>query len=374
MIKRIPRLVGKEADCYKNAILIIFIISTLVSAQERRLVVDTFHSVSLEGNLLWDSSERNVIVYLPPSYDDDVGKRYPVVYLLHGNSARYAGTFNPNGNWIEGHYQGMNIKTSMDSLIIDAGVVWEMILVMPNGRNRYRGSHYVNSSVTGKWADYIANDLVEHIDSTYRTIPLPQCRGIAGHSMGANGTLYLGMTNPDVFGAIYCMSGGLNFSYLPDQHNDDPEWWMKLLQLQDINQAELRMVSIIGLSAAFSPNPDRPPFFVDFPYELIDDTLRPLPEIWKKWQAFNLVNLVSFQQVNLLRLRAIRFDCGTSDSNIVANRALAEALSAEGITYGYEEYEGTHGNRIRNRMETKVLPFFSEVLAFTNSTSLNEKD
>ena len=44
------------------------------------------HGVSLEGNLEGDSPDRDVIVYLPPSYNKDATRRYPVLYALHGYS------------------------------------------------------------------------------------------------------------------------------------------------------------------------------------------------------------------------------------------------------------------------------------------------
>jgi enterochelin esterase-like enzyme len=92
------------------------------------------HSQALKGNLLGDAAERSVIVYLPPSYDSTPAKRYPVVYLLHGNNQR-------NTQWTEGRFQGMNIKTAMDTLIA-SGTIREMIVVMPDASNRYLGSHY----------------------------------------------------------------------------------------------------------------------------------------------------------------------------------------------------------------------------------------
>jgi len=370
---RMVRLIKKRSLIkHMDLLLIIFIIPVFTSAQEGRLVFDSFYSKALEENLLGDPPEQNVIFYLPPSYYSDTERKYPVLYLLHGNSARYEGKFNPNTNWIRGHYQGMNIKILMDSLTA-SGIVNEMIIVMPNGRNLYRGSHYVNSSVTGNWADYIARDLVKYIDTNYRTIPSREGRGIAGHSMGAKGAFYLAMTNPDVFGSVYSMSGGMNFNYLPEKNNIDPEWWSRLTKLKNISDAEITMVKIIGIAAAFSPNPKRPPLFADFPYEVNNDTLRPLPDVWKRWQTFNLVNMVSSHLANLQNLKAIHFDCGISDANITANRAMAEALSKAGISFFYDEYEGTHGNRIRERMENKVLPFFSDVLEYADPAELFEK-
>src|ERR1051325_3523731 len=91
------------------------------------LVRDTVHGISLEKNAYGDSPDRAVLVYLPPSYRVDSTRRYPTVYLLHG----FGGT---EASWIRG-YARFNVQQAMDSLIA-AGAVREMIIVMPNARNR----------------------------------------------------------------------------------------------------------------------------------------------------------------------------------------------------------------------------------------------
>jgi S-formylglutathione hydrolase len=111
-------------------------------AGEGQLVSSTVRSAALEGNLLGDAADRSVIVYLPPSYDSTPTKRYPVEYLLHGNNQR-------NTVWTDGRFQGLNVKTVMDTSVA-AGTIREMILVMPDVNNRYIGSHYVNSVVAGR--------------------------------------------------------------------------------------------------------------------------------------------------------------------------------------------------------------------------------
>ncbi|MGH7563426.1 MAG: hypothetical protein ACREK5_03270 [Gemmatimonadota bacterium] len=72
-------------------------------------------------------------------------------------------------------YQGMTIQATMDSLVL-ADEVAPMIVVIPNGRNALGGSYYRNSPVTGNWGDYLARDLVAHVDRAYRTIPVPEAR------------------------------------------------------------------------------------------------------------------------------------------------------------------------------------------------------
>ena len=122
-----------------------------VLAADGQLVSNTIRSRAVEANLLGDTADRSVIVYLPPSYESTPTKRYPVVYLLHGNNQR-------NTVWTEGRFQGLNVKTEMDTMI-SAGTIREMILVMPDVSNRYVGSHYANSTLTGRWADFISQEL-----------------------------------------------------------------------------------------------------------------------------------------------------------------------------------------------------------------------
>src|ERR1700730_1618584 len=116
------------------------------------------HGKSLEGNLEGDSPDRDVIVYLPPSYQTNRNQRYPVVYFLHGY-----------GIGAEAYWNMMKVAdaTYRD---ISAGTVKEMILVHPDANTIYNGSMYSNSPTTGDWEAYITQDLPSYIDSHYRTL------------------------------------------------------------------------------------------------------------------------------------------------------------------------------------------------------------
>ena len=97
--------------------------------------------------------------------------------------------------------------------------------------------------------------------------------------MGGRGTLILGMKYPDVFGAIYAMSGGImNFENFP-LTEEDAKQWKSLLSLKSLDKADSRSIRLLGLSAAFSPNPNSKPFFVDFQYRLEEGQLKPNPEV-----------------------------------------------------------------------------------------------
>src|SRR5271166_5071933 len=153
------------------------------------------HSAALERNPVGDSPDRDVSIYLPPGYDSGT-RRYPVLYLLHG----YTGT---DRGWMNPSYVGLS--EVMDGLL-EHHKIQPMIVVMPNCFNRFGGSFYANSTLSGNWEDFIVRDLVSYMDTHYRTLATPASRGIAGHSMGGYGALRLGMRHPDVFSAAYGMS------------------------------------------------------------------------------------------------------------------------------------------------------------------------
>jgi hypothetical protein len=65
---------------------------------------------------------------------------------------------------------------------------------------------------------------------------------------------------------------------------------------------------------------------------------------------------------NLKKYKAIALDIGLQDNLITSNKVLVEAMTRFGIPHTFETYEGDHGNRIPQRLEEKVLPFFSKHL------------
>src|ERR1700730_2551251 len=88
------------------------------------------HGKSLEGNLEGDSPDRDVSIYLPPSYATDRNRRYPAVYLLHGYTNSDEGWFGPG---VKSGFQsaGTTLPAVADNSIV-GGAAREMILVMPN--------------------------------------------------------------------------------------------------------------------------------------------------------------------------------------------------------------------------------------------------
>jgi S-formylglutathione hydrolase len=333
-------------------------------ATSGKLVELKVSAPALKGNLIGDPAEQTVAVYLPPSYDASPAKRFPTLYLLHG----FMGN---NKAWTSGYYQGMNLRSSMDEMI-RSGKVREMIVVLPNGWNAYRGGFYTNSTVTGNWEDYIYRDLVQHIDATYRTIARPESRGIAGTSMGGYGAMTLAMKHPDVFSAVYALSPCC-LGMEADLTSENPAW-LKTIRLTSKDQLKAKPESLdeffaIAASAAFSPNPQHPPFLVDFPYQEREGRLEKNESVLAKWRSKMPLYMVDENKENLLKLRGIFIDYGQKEEfpHIrITSQLFSKALAERNVPHIFEVYEGgTHGNKIRERVETRVLEFFSEKLVFS---------
>lgn len=320
-----------------------------------QIVYDTVHAKSLEKNLYGDSPDRSMMVYLPPSYTSSPNQRYPVVYLLHG----YGGT--------ESEWRGLApLKPAMDTLVA-AGMVREMIVVMPNGRNALDGSFYTNSATTGNWDDFITNELVSFIDHKYRTLARPESRGLAGHSMGGYGTFVLGMRHAgDVFGALYALSGCCT------RVSADPgngATWNAIANVHSLDEARQLPFGprvTLALAAAFSPNPNAPPLFANFPFARNGDKWQSVDAVYRQWVEHAPYDMIASHTSQLKRLRGFMFDVGTSDKLVPPSSlaAMDSALTRAGVRHVFETYDGDHTNRIAARLAARLLPFFSQTLDF----------
>lgn len=138
--------------------------------------------------------EREYAIYLPPGYDKNVNKKYPVLYLLHGGGGAHT-------DWAKaGHLQGIANQ------LIASGDACEMIVVCPEaGKNLMT---YFNSP-EWRYQDYFFEELIPYIDANYRTVPDKQHRAVSGLSMGGGATIAYAATHPELFAAAYSMSGYL---------------------------------------------------------------------------------------------------------------------------------------------------------------------
>ena len=166
----------------------------------------THESTILKSNPLKDPYVREVIIYLPPGYSESYSKGYVTVFGLAG--------FGGNGKMLlNADPLGENIEARMNRLISE-GKCGSMILVLIDCFTRFGGNQYINSSATGRYEDYIVNEIVPFVDKTYNT----SSHAVWGKSSGGYGALVLGMRHPEVFQGLVDHSGDAAFEYcyLPD--------------------------------------------------------------------------------------------------------------------------------------------------------------
>jgi S-formylglutathione hydrolase FrmB len=321
----------------------------------------TVHGPSLVGNLLGDTADPRVSVYLPPGYAVHPRQRYPVVYLLHG----FDGS---DGTWFKDPISDQDKRPMIPVLLdqaIASGTTRPFIVVAPDAFNTFHGSFYSTSVTTGDWEGYIARDLPQYIDAHYRTIAIPASRGIAGHSMGGYGALRIGFRHPEVFSNVYALSPfGVTWAadFLPVPEGAMPQLEAVTTRAQ-FGRLDFSQMGTFALAAAWSPDPAKPPFFVDLPNGTGEEHTTTIA----RWSANLILPQLDEDLPKIRQLHAIAFDAGNEDgfrSIPPGLVALDQALNERKVTHTYETFEGTHNSRLVERIATRVLPFFGKNLRF----------
>lgn len=209
------------------------------------------------------------IVITPDTYNNET--QFPVMYLLHGHG---------------GDYTSWTNKSNEAKIMADQ---YNLIIVCPDGD---KSSWYFDSPMdsTSRYETYIAKELVEWIDSNYKTIANRNGRAITGLSMGGHGALYLAFLHQDVYGACGSMSGGVDIRPFPNN------WGMK---------------KHLGNQSEHPHN----------------------------WNNNTVINMMYLLTPNSL---AITIDCGTEDFFYDVNVRLHEELIYRNIPHTFISRPGTH--------------------------------
>jgi S-formylglutathione hydrolase FrmB len=306
------------------------------------------HGTALEGNLERDAVDRDVIVFLPPSYQRDKYRRYPVVYALHGYSIGAQ-------QWS----QEIHVPQTIEGTFAQGAR--EMIVVLPDSKTLHNGSMYSSSITTGDFEKFISHDVVAYIDAHYRTIPNRTSRGLVGHSMGGYGASRIGMKHPDVFGSLYIMSPCCMSARPAGPVNPELEKTLEAVKTAE-DSAKLPFFARAQLAsaAAWSPDPKNPPLYLDLP---VKDGV-PRPDVLAKWAANAPLAFVDQYIGNLKQYRGIAMDVGDQDGLRVDAGKLHDILDNYGIANSFEIYPGTHTSAVADRFQNHVMPFFSKNLCF----------
>ncbi|MEZ4768830.1 MAG: alpha/beta hydrolase-fold protein [Caldilineales bacterium] len=286
-------------------------------------------SQALAGNLLGDPATRKFYVFLPPGYDAS-DKHYPVVYVLHG--------YTDNETGLAG-----NFKNSYDKALAE-GDVQEMIFVFPNAHNKLGGSCYLSSPTIGDYGTYISQELVAQIDATYRTIPDPASRGITGCSMGGDGSMYLALKHPDVFGVAAPASGRYDWGndgvaeFARESFTGPPS------TLSAFNSMSFPVQVLMAETAGAASNPDKPPYYMDMPLEIVNGEAQIVPEVLEKLEAVDAVHALDDYLAQPERLSAVLIYHATQDDMVPVELAhnFDQLLTDKGVDHEYLEVMGSH--------------------------------
>ena len=316
------------------------------------------HGVALEGNLEGEAVDRDVIVFLPPSYRRDLKRHYPVLYALHGY-------FIGAEQWSHEIHVPQTIEGAF------AQGTQDMIVVLPDSKTVYNGSMYSSSVTTGDFERFLSHDLVAYVDAHYRTIPDRQSRGLVGHSMGGYGAARIGMKHPDVFGVLYMMSPCCLSPMSSGGPGSADQVRERAIAGENKASAAKSPAELAAQSpgfaaaeyataAAWAPDPKNPPLYFDLPTK--DGVLQ--PEIAAKFAANAPLAFVDQYIGNLKEYRAISMDVGDQDSLRTDAAKLHDILTNYEVRNGFEIYPGTHTSAVADRFQNHVLPFFSKNLCF----------
>ena len=304
------------------------------------------HGVALEGNLEANDVDREVIVFLPPSYASQKDRRYPVVYALHGYSIG-----------AEQWSKEIHVPQTIEGAFAQGAP--EMIVVLPDSKTVHNGSMYSSSMTTGDFERFVAHDVVAWIDGHYRTLPQRESRGLVGHSMGGYGASRIGMKYPDVFGSLYIMSPCCMSARPAGPVNPEAEKTLEAVKTaEDSAKLSFGLRAQLASAAAWSPNPKNPPLYLDLPSK--DGKVN--QEVLAKWAANAPLAMIDQYIGNLRRYKAISIDVGDQDGLKAGAGKLHETLESYGISNAFEIYKGTHTSAVSVRFQNYVLPFFGKNL------------
>lgn len=306
-----------------------------------------FRGAALEDNTLGDPVERELLVYLPPSYTNPEARsrRYPVLFVLTG----YAST----------HQSLLNFKPWEPNFLeryerLIAQGCREAIVVLADCFTRLGGSQFIDSLGTGRYQSYLADDVLAFVDRQYRTLAKREARAIVGKSSGGFGALAMGMDRPERFAVIGSHAGDAAFelSVRPRfvevapvyERYGGPQGFLGKLEAQPDSgpsgQREFHALEILALAAAYAPSTTASPG--ELPFDAY--TAEISSEAWQRWLAHDPVVRLQKAPKLLKDARFVFLDAGKYDEYGLqfGARILAQCLNNSGVTAHHEEFEGGH--------------------------------
>jgi enterochelin esterase-like enzyme len=326
-----------------------------------RIVVHRFESKVLKSNPLKDPYIRDVTVYLPPGYIRSYSKGYISAFGLVGFGGTGRMMFN-----VDPLHEPLDHRIDR---LVSSGRCGPMIIIMVDCFTRLGGNQYINSSATGRYEDYVIDEIVPFIEAEYNVA----LRAVWGKSSGGYASIVLGMRHPEVFSALADHSGDSMFEYCYLQDfpkaieafravGGPKKWLERFWDYPEKRQGRYHeTLNTLAMAAHYSPNPRSRGLGIDFPFDLETGEFK--EKVWKRWLQWDPVRMVEKYKDNLKKLKLIYLDCGTKDEfNLqIGARVLHSKLNEMGIRHRYEEFEDGHMN-IQYRYDVS-LPLIYKALS-----------
>lgn len=305
----------------------------------------TVESGILADNPLGDPSRRPLYVYVPPEIDS--GGTFASIYVIQGFTGQL-------DMWLNRSAFEPTVVERVDELF-SSGSCPPAIVVFVDAWTSYGGSQFINSTSTGRYMDYLCDEVVPFIDGRYPTAASREHRGLTGKSSGGYGAMVVPMLRPDVFGALASHAGDALFEacYLPDfpktarilRDHFEGSWETFFERFRKAETMEFERhgvpLEVYGYAACYSPDEENPGKAL-LPFET--ETGRLVEEVWERWLEWDPVRMAPRYGEELTSMRTIYLDAGKSDEWYLdlGARAFARELEKLGIEHTLELFDGGH--------------------------------
>jgi len=280
----------------KNSFL--FLISFLFSMVALAQTGKVMDNLSVASKIL--KGDRKYAVYLPPDYE--VSQRsYPVLYLLHGAGDDQTG-------WVQ-FGEVLNIADKA----INAGLATPMIIIMPDANTGQRG-YFNNLKNDWRYEDFFFEELMPHVEKTYRIKADKRYRAVAGLSMGGGGSFMYALHHPELFSSACPLS------------------------------AYIGPLTVADMKAGMERNNQK-------------GTDAEIEAYFKRHNAISLINEIKDDQKKAVRWY---IDCGDDDFLYEGNALVHIAMKKKEIPHEYRVRDGAHTWTYWRTSLPDVLRFVSE--------------
>ena len=316
-------------------------------------------SDALRGNPLGDPSVREVPVYMPPGQPTDL----PLVAVLAGFTGVGSGA-------LRGTPWDRSFPQRYEQLL-EAGLAEPCAFVFPDAFTRLGGSQYMNSGATGRYEDYLVDEIFGYVEREFGVGGCRERRGLMGKSSGGFGALHLAFSRPDMFSAIASHSGDAYFEYAykPDfpklldmleRHGSVMDFLDAFEKAPKKTTPLILAMNVLAMAAAYSPNEEMP-LGVELPFDPRTGRLR--DQTWGRWLEHDPVEMAMTRGDVLADYLLVFIDAGLRDEYHLqyGARQLVDVLRDQGVDVHHEEFDDGHMG-ISYRFE-RSIPLMTQALS-----------